>query len=326
MATPRYLDKYGLEYYQKLIKKGLIEYILGTQTEATNAWTGVSTSPALFEGKVIVYHLPYAGTDSAATLNLTMTNGDTTGAIPVENEKKDQIKTDYRAGSDIFMVYTGTAWRCSACSSIADELATESTKVDILRRKVLALSAGVKDLSRWALQTYYEVASIDDGVVTLRFGNRKLKINMNPNTPGNFGLLTHIYGYEIYMPGFYGSRSTTDPVNKIYLDGREKSIGDLYVGFATIGITVYKQLRPGYFITMKYDPTGIHLRMLYETPPETLPTLFNPASENPNFRRVFYQVGGEAVEVIEVPTGRSITMIQSATWTPGEWHLVDILW
>lgn len=106
----RYLDKYGLEYYHNLIKNGLVEYITGTQNAATNAWTGVTTSPALFAGKVIIYHLPYAGTGTAATLNLTLPGGSTTGAKAVQNES-GAITTQYGAGSEILMVYTGVMWR-----------------------------------------------------------------------------------------------------------------------------------------------------------------------------------------------------------------------
>lgn len=113
-TTPRYMDKFGLEYYHNLIKKGLIEYIVGTQNEETNAWTGVSTSPSLFAGKVIIYHLPFAGNGAAATLNLTLTNGSTTGAKAVQNETAGAVTTEYAADSDIFMVYTGSAWKCSA--------------------------------------------------------------------------------------------------------------------------------------------------------------------------------------------------------------------
>ena len=128
----RYLDKYGLEYYHSLIAKGLVEYIEGTQTAATNVWTGASTSPALFAGKVIIYHLPYNGTSTAATLNLTLTDGSTTGAKAVKSDS-GYVTTAYKAGSDIFMVYTGAEWKCSAVdtteveTAIADETAARTS-------------------------------------------------------------------------------------------------------------------------------------------------------------------------------------------------------
>lgn len=59
-----------------------IEYIVGTQTAATGAWTGVSEDTSLYDGKLILYFLPCAGSGNA-TLNLTLAGGTQTGAIPV---------------------------------------------------------------------------------------------------------------------------------------------------------------------------------------------------------------------------------------------------
>ncbi|MBR2182963.1 MAG: hypothetical protein IJ858_06025 [Acidaminococcaceae bacterium] len=59
-----------------------IEYIVGTQTATTGAWTGVSEDTSLYDGKLILYFLPCAGSGSA-TLNLTLADGTQTGAIPV---------------------------------------------------------------------------------------------------------------------------------------------------------------------------------------------------------------------------------------------------
>ena len=58
-------------------------FVVGTQSSSTNAFTGVFNEiDGLYDGLNIRYWLPYNGTSSAATLNLTI--GDTTtGAIPV---------------------------------------------------------------------------------------------------------------------------------------------------------------------------------------------------------------------------------------------------
>ena len=96
-----------------------IEYIVGTQASTTNLWTGVSTddgcsSGTLYTGKTIVYHLPVAGNSSAATLNLTLPDGTTTGAKNVKYNTGGNVTTTYGAGCDIFMVYDGTYWKASA--------------------------------------------------------------------------------------------------------------------------------------------------------------------------------------------------------------------
>lgn len=95
-----------------------VEYIIGTQTGSTNVWTGVSTdtgcsSSTVYTGKVIIYHLPYAGTSSAATLNLTLPDGTTTGAKNVRANASTNVTTHYGAGCDIFLVFDGTYWKAS---------------------------------------------------------------------------------------------------------------------------------------------------------------------------------------------------------------------
>lgn len=57
-------------------------YVKGTQTASTNAFTGVLNAVSeLYEGLTIDYWLPFAGTSTAATLNLTLAGGTTTGAV-----------------------------------------------------------------------------------------------------------------------------------------------------------------------------------------------------------------------------------------------------
>lgn len=93
-----------------------IEYIAGTQTSATNAWTGRTKSASLYTGKVIIYKLPQAGTSSAATLNLTLSTGATTGAkaIKLGTNGASNVTTHYGAGAHLFMIYNGTNWIISS--------------------------------------------------------------------------------------------------------------------------------------------------------------------------------------------------------------------
>ena len=97
-----------------LIARNLIPYITGTQAASTNAWTGVAPFASLSTGQVIVYHLPYAGTSSAATLNLTLSDGTTTGAKSIYALASTPVTTTFEAGCDILMVYNGTAWKVDA--------------------------------------------------------------------------------------------------------------------------------------------------------------------------------------------------------------------
>ena len=58
-------------------------FVVGTQTSSTNAFTGeFNEIDKLYDGLSIKYWIPFNGTSSEATLNLTI-NGTATGAIPV---------------------------------------------------------------------------------------------------------------------------------------------------------------------------------------------------------------------------------------------------
>ena len=92
-----------------------IEYIVGTQTATTGSWTGTSsTLTELKDGTQIRYWLPYAGSGNA-TLNLTLKDGTTTGAINVYRQggsasssgvvTANRVTTHYPAGSSISMTY-----------------------------------------------------------------------------------------------------------------------------------------------------------------------------------------------------------------------------
>ena len=80
-----------------------IYYVEGTQTAATGAWTGVIPVPALYDGLTIMYYLPYAGSGDA-TLNLTLSTGQTTGAINCYYSTS-RLTTHYGKGCNIVMTY-----------------------------------------------------------------------------------------------------------------------------------------------------------------------------------------------------------------------------
>ncbi len=81
------------------------ECIVGTQTASTNAWTGRASFASLQDGQVIMYWLPYAGTSTAATLNLTLSGGGTTGAKNVYINATTRCTTHIAAGNMVQMVY-----------------------------------------------------------------------------------------------------------------------------------------------------------------------------------------------------------------------------
>lgn len=111
-----------------------LEYIEGTQTAATNVWTGQTQETSLVVGKMIAYRLPYAGTSTAATLTLTFADGTTSTAIPVLAGTV-ALKQQYGAGSILIMTYDGNNWRTNP---YYDTNTDTNTKISIYRQTVVA--------------------------------------------------------------------------------------------------------------------------------------------------------------------------------------------
>ena len=80
-------------------------FVRGTQTAKTGAWTGVCDElTELKDGQEILYFLPYAGSGNA-TLNLTLKDGTTTGAINCYYSSTSRLTTHFGAGMTIPLVY-----------------------------------------------------------------------------------------------------------------------------------------------------------------------------------------------------------------------------
>ena len=86
-----------------------VEFIEGTQTASTGAWTGVTKDAALYKGKFIIYKLPYAGSGNAS-LNLTLSGGNKTGAKNIYRYGSTRLTTQYAANYYIPLIYNGTYW------------------------------------------------------------------------------------------------------------------------------------------------------------------------------------------------------------------------
>ena len=94
-----------------------IEYIIGTHgSTATNAWTGTTRDTSLIAGKTIAFYMTSAGIDTAATLNLTLANGQTTGPINVKINNSN-VTTHFPQYTVINLTYDGTAWKCDNYNS-----------------------------------------------------------------------------------------------------------------------------------------------------------------------------------------------------------------
>ena len=83
---------------------GTVYNVIGTQTAATGSWTGALHGvSALYTGLTIMYYLPWAGSGNA-TLNLTLDDGTTTGAVNCYYSNS-RLTTHYGKGCNIIMTY-----------------------------------------------------------------------------------------------------------------------------------------------------------------------------------------------------------------------------
>lgn len=83
-------------------KTPLIE---GTQTTATQTWTGNAPFSELINGQTIMYGLSNRGSSGNSTLTLTLANGTTTSALPIYYQGNTRVTTQYNVGSLITMTY-----------------------------------------------------------------------------------------------------------------------------------------------------------------------------------------------------------------------------
>ena len=79
-------------------------FINGTQTAATSTWKGIAPFSKLENGQQITYKLPFNGV-SNATLNLTLSDGSTTGDIACYFKSTSRLTTHYGQGSVIRLTY-----------------------------------------------------------------------------------------------------------------------------------------------------------------------------------------------------------------------------
>lgn len=162
---------------RRMIGKGYSpenEFIVGTQTAATGAWTGITSSPELYDGMHILYRLPYAGSGNAS-LNLTLATGAQTGNKPVYRYGTTHVTTHYVAGSVIGLTYLADAdaWYADADYTIS---ATYTSGY---------CTTGKTTAAKAASMTYFALHPNEWVFVNFRYANTKAAaITLNINSTG----------------------------------------------------------------------------------------------------------------------------------------------
>lgn len=86
------------------------EFIEDTRASAVAAFTGVSKDTSVYDGKMILFRMHYAG-KANATLNLTLADGTTTGAKNIYFSGSVRLGTQYTANNVIALAYSASVWK-----------------------------------------------------------------------------------------------------------------------------------------------------------------------------------------------------------------------
>lgn len=216
------------------------EIIVGTQTAATGAWTGVATFDSLEDGQSIIYWLPYAGSGNA-TLNLTLPDGTKTGAKNVYYSGTTRLTTHYPAGNAIRMVYMKTAkigastyegWWCDANyntnnydrilynPNVTAEGAIAAGRLGVFNSngKLILLSTAAFDITRPILYvgTAYTASALTRNNNYIAWGSSFSLANTVPGFTGEAGKPVFIKGTlsgNMFIPAV-GVLTTTVPTTE----------------------------------------------------------------------------------------------------------------
>ncbi len=150
--------------------------VIGTQTASTASWTGTLPIPQLYDGLTIAYHLPYTS-KSNVTLNLTLSNGTTTGAIKCYFDASTRLGTQYGAGSTIILTYWG-AGSISINGTATTEASWRSGPINIVTQNKTATNS-----NRPILLSNYAVGSTSTAAAAvLRATNDSMYANPSTGT------------------------------------------------------------------------------------------------------------------------------------------------
>ena len=171
--------------------KSGIYTVIGTQTSTTSAWTGtLSGVDALYDGLTILYYLPYYP-NGRVTLNLTLGDGTTTGAINCYFCGKSgttRLSYEYNQGSNIVMTYWSAGSISTAGTPIPDNrwvTAADTTSTEIGEYGGSTVIGGGNVYSNTLmLQTQYEPATFASIVTSSTISTSK-SVNTHAFLPNN---------------------------------------------------------------------------------------------------------------------------------------------
>lgn len=196
--------------------RGTTELIVGTQTAATGAWTGNASFSTLEDGRSILYWLPYAGSGNA-TLNLTLSDNTTTGAINCYYGGTSRLTTHYGAGNVIRLTYRENVSIAGSDTLYTGWWAEGNYDTNTIVTADLYINAKTGAQGIWNVSLvmrdgtgcYQNVCTAANGTATS--SNRTTATTKKANTNG-----FEIYSPIWYSAGNYDANSNIAGINILY--------------------------------------------------------------------------------------------------------------
>jgi len=88
----------------------IIEFITSTNTIASNALTGVTTSNLIADGMTIIYKTVYPLSEENTTLELFNLSDDSLGSYPIYLNDATQCRMPFEAGTALLLSYHSNKW------------------------------------------------------------------------------------------------------------------------------------------------------------------------------------------------------------------------
>lgn len=196
---------------QFVLRRGQ-EFIVGTQTEQTNIWTGTTKQNSLYDGMCINYFLPNYGTTQQAKLNLTLPNG-TSVEYPI-----------------YAMMSSGSFTRVSN-----QYYAFSTLRMTLLHNKILPFVSKVNPASVWLIDSYY--ADMTDQLTS---ENNYFKAGTNGLFRGTLILRTGNNTWESVVTSPDTATTKLPNTSGFYLDAVYYYIGnDITAGNTSTGNSAY---------------------------------------------------------------------------------------
>lgn len=209
-----------------------------------------------------------------------------------------------------------------------------------IRRKVLAMTGAVREALVDERAThlrvdniYYSEGKVD--YIKFRIHGREFNMRFNSTTPGSFGMINQVRGYNISLTALYGAynSASVDAYTDwtIYINGNPSTVGDFYPGMLLNDLTVYKrQNETNYFIT---QITADSIYIYYKYDSANIPGGGAALVSNPHIGEVTVGSGvwtdiirDAGLQLVKSAADRIVIITQDENFVANVWHKLQMQW